>query len=123
MPPSNPDVLFAGMWDFRRKGWSFRSGGDGPKAPSGSGLFRSLDGGKTWSELTEKTEAGLPGKPWGRVEAVYAPSDARVVYALIESGPSALYRSGDGGKTWEARHRSQSMIWRPFYFGRLVVDP
>ena len=123
MDPKNPDLLFAALWDFRRKAWTFRSGGDGPHAASGSGLFRSEDGGKTWSELTEKTHTGLPAKPWGRVEVVVAPSDSKIVYAMVESDKSALFRSSDGGKTWEARDRSQGMIWRPFYFGRLVVDP
>jgi photosystem II stability/assembly factor-like uncharacterized protein/outer membrane lipoprotein-sorting protein len=123
MDPKNPDHLFAGMWDFRRKGWTFRSGGEGPDAPSGSGLFESQDGGKTWTELTDKTSASLPAKPWGRVEVAVAPSDPKIVYALVESAKSALYRSADGGKTWEARDASQGMVWRPFYFGRLVVDP
>ena len=120
--PKNPDVLLAGMWDFRRKGWTFRSGGDGPKAVSGSGLFRSADGGKTWTELKAGSE-GLPAKPWGRVEVTVAPSDPNVVYALIESESSSLYRSSDGGRTWQARDKSQFMVWRPFYFARLVVDP
>src|SRR3989440_7564465 len=51
--PSNHDIMFATMWDFRRKGWEYRSGGAIPTAPSASGLFRSTDGGKTWTEITE----------------------------------------------------------------------
>ncbi|MGE5126638.1 MAG: VPS10 domain-containing protein, partial [Betaproteobacteria bacterium] len=123
MDPRDPERLLAGMWDFRRTGWSFRSGGDGPDAASGSGLFSSADGGKTWSAMTAATHKGLPPGPWGRVEVAAAPSDGRVVYALIESKDSALYRSGDGGATWEARDKSQGVVWRPFYFARLVVDP
>jgi photosystem II stability/assembly factor-like uncharacterized protein len=121
MDPKNPDVLIAGLWDFRRKGWTFRSGGEGPTAPSGSGMFRSTDGGKTWAPIT--ANKGLPPGPWGRVEVVIAPSDARIVYALVESKASALFRSADGGATWEQRDASQMMVWRPFYFARLIVDP
>ena len=51
MDKSDPQTVYAGMWDFRRQGWTFRSGGDGPNAPSGSGLFKSTDGGATWNEL------------------------------------------------------------------------
>src|SRR5215467_11613367 len=123
MDPKNPDTLFAGMWDFRRAGWTFRSGGDGPNAKSGSGFFRTADGGKTWTELTQQSNKGLPAKPWGRLEVVIARSDPKIVYALIESKDSALYRSSDGGSTWEERDKSNPMVWRPFYFARLIVDP
>ncbi len=122
LDPADPDQVLAGTWDFRRKGWTFRSGGDGPEAPSGSGLFRSADGGRTWTELAPGA-AGLPPAPWGRVEVVHAPTDGRVVYVFVESTASGLFRSGDGGRTWEARDRSFQMVWRPFYFARLVVDP
>ena len=123
MSPQDPKVLFAGMWDFRRKGWTFRSGGENATAASGSGFFQSTDGGATWNELDEKSAKGLPAKPWGRVAVTIAPSKPNVVYVLIESTRSALFRSEDGGKTWEERDRSNWMVWRPFYFANLIVDP
>src|SRR3954470_7127200 len=58
--PKNPDEILAGLWDFRRKGWTFRSGGDGPNAFSGSGLFHSKDGGRSWAPMTAQTSKGLP---------------------------------------------------------------
>jgi photosystem II stability/assembly factor-like uncharacterized protein len=123
MSPQDPNTLFAGMWDFRRKGWTFRSGGDSPTSPSGSGFFQTTDGGATWKELDDKSAKGLPAKPWGRVAVTIAPSKANVIYVLIESTRSALFRSDDGGKTWEERDRSNWMVWRPFYFANLIVDP
>src|SRR5467141_3386003 len=123
MNPQDSKVLFAGMWDFRRKGWTFRSGGENPTATSGSGFFQTADGGATWNELDEKTAKGLPAKPWGRIAVTIAPSKPSVVYAMIESTRSALFRSEDGGKTWEERDRSNWMVWRPFYFANLIVDP
>ncbi len=123
MSSRDSKTLYAGLWDFRRKGWTFRSGGDGPTAPSDSGLYKSTDGGATWTDLNAKTSAGLPKKPWGRIAVTTAPSNPDVVYALIESTRSALFRSADGGKTWQEKDRSQMMVWRPFYFANLIVDP
>jgi len=120
MDAKNPNVVFASLWDFRRKGWTFRSGGANADAPSGSGLYRSADGGAHWSEITG---GGLPAKPYGRIAVAVAPSNSNVVYALVESVKSALFRSDDGGKTWDRRDDSQSMVWRPFYFANLIVDP
>ncbi len=116
-------TLYAGMWDFRRRGWTFRSGGEGPAAPSASALYKTVDGGATWTELNQTSANGLPAKPWGRIAVAAAPSNPDVVYALIESTRSALFRSADGGKTWQERDRSQMMVWRPFYFANLVADP
>ena len=123
MDPKNPDVIFAGLWDFRRKGWTFRSGGESPTAKSASGLYRSADGGKSWTEITDAANKGFPHKPFGRIAVTIAPSDPKIVYAFVESTDSALFRSDDGGRTWDKRDKSQMMVWRPFYFANLIVDP
>jgi photosystem II stability/assembly factor-like uncharacterized protein len=117
MSPLEPKTVFASMWDFRRQGWTFRSGGPG------SGLYQSTDGGEHWTELNDKNSKGLPDRPWGRIALAVAPSKPQVVYAMIESKKSALFRSDDGGKTWNRLDASRFMIWRPFYFANLIVDP
>ncbi len=122
MDPNDPNVLFATMWDFRRQGWTFRSGGNGPDAQSGSGLFRSADGGATWAEVTPETNKGFAKKPYGRIAVAIAPSNPKRVYAVVESTASALYVSDDGGANWEPRDKSTYMVWRPFYFANLIVD-
>ncbi len=117
LSPQEPKTVFASLWDFRRQGWTFRSGGPG------SGLYRSSDDGEHWTELNESNSKGLPEKPWGRVAVAVAPSKPQVVYANIESKKSALYRSDDGGKSWSRLDASRFVVWRPFYFGNLIVDP
>lgn len=113
-----PKTIYAAMWDFRRQGWTFRSGGPG------SGLFKSTDGGDQWSEINDSNAKGLPPKPWGRVAIAVAPSKPQVVYANIEAEKGrALYRSDDGGAHWTKLDASNYMVWRPFYFGNLIVDP
>lgn len=123
LDPVDPNKMFAAMWDFRRKGWTFRSGGEGPTAASGSGLFRTADGGTTWTEITPENAKGFPKKPYGRIAVAIAPSNAKRVYAFVESTDSALFVSDDGGATWDKRDKSNWMVWRPFYFANLIVDP
>lgn len=123
LDPKDANVLFAGLWDFRRKGWTFRSGGESANVESGSGFFRSADGGRSWTEITDSANKGFPKKPYGRIAVEVAPSASNIVYAFVESTDSALYRSDDGGKTWDKRDKSQMMVWRPFYFAHLTVDP
>ena len=115
--PKNPSILYASLWDFRREASTFRSGG------IGSGLFRSADGGKHWTELTPASAKGLPPKPYGRIAVSVAPSKPSTIYATIEARESALYRSDDDGKNWIKLDASQRMVWRPFYFSNLAVDP
>ncbi len=117
MSAQDPKTLFASTWDFRRQGWTFRSGGPG------SGLFKSTDGGEHWTELLAANSKGLPEKPYGRIAVAIAPGKPQVVYAMIESKKSALFRSDDGGASWKRVDASQYMVWRPFYFANLVVDP
>src|SRR5437763_7913648 len=92
MSPLEPKTIYASMWDFRRQGWTFRSGGPG------SALYQSTDGGDTWSEINDGNAKGLPTKPWGRVAIAVAPSKPQVVYANIEAEKGrGLYRSNDSG--------------------------
>jgi photosystem II stability/assembly factor-like uncharacterized protein len=119
----DPDVVYAALWDFRRKGWTFRSGGESPTAVSASALMVTRDGGRTWTEVTPEANKGFAKKPYGRIAVNVAPSDSKRIYAFVESTASALYVSSDGGQTWEARDKSQWMVWRPFYFARMTVDP
>ncbi len=123
MDPANPEHLLAGTWDFRRKPYEYRSGGDGPDKPSGSRFAESHDGGRTWKYLDATNRKGLPNYPWGRLEIAFAPSNPKQIYAFIENPRPALFVSENGGLSWEERDRSQGMVWRPFYFGRIVVDP
>ena len=123
MDPANPEHLLAGTWDFRRRPYEYRSGGDGPDKPSGSRFAESRDGGRNWTYLTAENRRGLPPYPWGRTEIAFAPSNPKQIYAFIENPRSALYASENGGLSWEERDRSQGMVWRPFYFARIVVDP
>ena len=111
--PQDGNILYAGMWQFRRYPDFFESGGPG------SGLFRSKDGGDTWEEMSE----GLPEGEKGRVAVAVAPSRPNVVYAVVEAETTALYRSDDLGSTWTELNTSFNVVARPFYFAYLVVDP
>ncbi|HET7437188.1 MAG TPA: hypothetical protein VFN10_20945 [Thermoanaerobaculia bacterium] len=113
--PSNPNKLFAAMWEYRRWPWFFNSGGPG------SGLYETLDGGATWKKYTE--EDGMPKGDLGRIGLGISRSNPNIVYALVEAGKSALLRSDDGGQKWRSVNTENSVAPRPFYFADIRVDP
>jgi photosystem II stability/assembly factor-like uncharacterized protein len=110
--PSNPNILYAGMWSFERKPWTFRSGSEK------GGVFRSIDGGRTWKKITE----GLP-KMIGRIGIKVAPSNPNVVYAMTEAKEGTLYRSDDRGETFRNVSKATNIVSRGFYYTDLRVDP
>lgn len=116
MDPQNPNILYASMWEFRRTGWSFESGGEN------SALYKSVDGGATWNKI----HSGFPEGKLGRLGIAVAPSDSNVLYTVIEAEKNerkGLYRSDDAGKNWKQLNNDFGITVRPFYFSRIVVDP
>jgi photosystem II stability/assembly factor-like uncharacterized protein len=112
--PSNPNILFAGLWQARRRPWELIGGGPG------SGLYQSQDGGETWKQLTGK---GLPEGIWGKIGVAVSPADSRRVYALIEAEKGGLFRSDDGGDNWRLATSSHLLRQRAFYYSTITLDP
>jgi photosystem II stability/assembly factor-like uncharacterized protein len=114
----NPNILYAGMYDYMRRPWHFRSGGPG------SGLYRSTDGGTTWVKLTNPAlHNGLPTGMLGRIGVRVSRSDPNVIYAIIQSRQGLLWRSTDGGAHWLMVNDNRNIDWRPFYFSNIRIDP
>ncbi|MGB9234193.1 MAG: hypothetical protein WCC04_07240 [Terriglobales bacterium] len=121
MATGNPNILFATMWRARRPPWSVYAPLGGP----GSGLYRSMDGGQSWSHLTG---AGLPVGAWERA-GVAVSSNGKRVYALIDvkkvgtASSAGLYRSDDGGDTWSLANADPRLTSRSWYFSNITIDP
>ncbi|MFN8699884.1 MAG: WD40/YVTN/BNR-like repeat-containing protein [Flavobacteriales bacterium] len=116
MDPVNPDVLYAAFWEFRRTSYSFSSGG------TNSALYKSTDGGKTWNKIHN----GFPQGKLGRIAVAVAPSDPKILYAVIEAESNdqkGLYRSDDAGASWRFLNGDFGLVVRPFYFSRISIDP
>ena len=111
--PEHPDTVYASTWEFRRKPYSFNSGGEG------SGMWKSTDGGTTWKELKN----GLPAKPFGRIAFAIAPSAPQNIVAIVEATETGLYITADGGDSWKKQSASMNVVSRPFYFSTIVIDP
>ncbi|MEO9170711.1 MAG: hypothetical protein ABI282_06900, partial [Candidatus Baltobacteraceae bacterium] len=112
--PHDPDVLFAGMWQFRRTAWSLTSGGPN------DGLYRSNDGGATW---IKQTGHGLPAQEMGRIAIAIPASNPKRIYALIETKDGLLWRSDDGGENWSLVSSNRLIDERPFYYTKIFADP
>ncbi len=110
--PTNPNILYAGMWSFERKPWTFHSGSEK------GGVFKSIDAGRSWNKLTN----GLP-KLMGRIGIRAAPSNPNVLYLIVEAKEGVLYRSDDRGDTWRMVSKQAQIVSRGFYYTRVRVDP
>jgi photosystem II stability/assembly factor-like uncharacterized protein len=114
MDPSDPNTLYASMWQMRRKPYAFISGGPG------SALYKTTDGGATWKKLT----TGLPNELLGRIAIDVSPADPTRVYAVVEARKAGgFYVSNDKGESWALTSTSVNVSVRPFYFARMVAHP
>lgn len=111
----DPRVVYAGLWEVYRKAWILWSGGPG------SGLFKSTDGGDTWTEITRNP--GLPRGLLGKTSVAVSPADSRRVFALVEADDGGLFRSDDAGATWTKVNGDRDLLQRAFYFFRITADP
>ncbi len=114
--PNNPNIIYASMWEFRRGPWFFESGGES------SALYKSVDGGESWAKIHN----GFPEGKLGRLAIAVAKTDSNILYTVIEAekdDDKGLYKSLDGGDSWEQVNNDFGITVRPFYFSRIVVDP
>jgi photosystem II stability/assembly factor-like uncharacterized protein len=115
MDPVNPRVLYAAFWEAIRTPYSLSSGGPD------SGLFRSTDGGDTWTEITRNR--GLPAGMVGKIGVAVSPAKRDRVWAIVEAEDSALFRSDDGGETWQRVSEFREILQRPWYYMHVFADP
>ena len=115
--PTNPNVVFAAAWKAERKPWTIISGG----TPQEGGIYKSLDGGNSWSRI----EKGLPSELIGKIDIEVCPSDSRIVYALVEAPgeEGGLYKSVDQGESFTQVSSHDGIRTRPFYYTNIKVDP
>ena len=112
---NNPDVIYATTWQVYRKAWKMWGGGPD------CGLWKSMDGGDTWVELTENP--GMPEGPIGKIGVTVSPVDSNRVWAVVEANEGGIFRSDDAGWTWKRVNSERKLRQRAFYYSRLVADP
>jgi len=112
---NNPNVVYATTWQVYRKAWKMWGGGPG------CGLYKSMDGGDTWVELTENP--GMPEGPIGKIGITVSPVDSNRLWAVVEANEGGVFRSDDAGWTWKRVNAERKLRQRAFYYSRLVADP
>lgn len=112
---TNPKVLYASTWQVYRKAWKMWGGGPDCK------LFKSLDGGDTWIDLT--ANPGMPEGPIGKIGVTVSPANPNRVWAIVEANEGGVFRSDDGGWTWERTNSQRKLRQRAFYYSRIYADP
>ena len=112
---TNPKVIYASLWQVYRRAWKMWGGGPF------SGIYKSTDGGDTWTELTKNP--GMPEGPIGKIGMAVSPADANRVWAIVEASEGGVFRSDDGGKSWERTNDDRKIRQRHFYYSRIVADP
>ena len=113
--PGNPNVLYAGFWEVYRKPWTLESGGPG------GGIFKSTDGGDTWTELTRNP--GLPRGMVGKIGITVSPANPERVWALVEAEDGGMFRSDNAGRTWTRVNEERRLRQRAWYYTRIYADP
>ena len=113
--PNDPNVMYAALWEAYRKEWQMSSGGPG------SGLFKSTDGGETWTEITRNP--GMPAGVVGRIGVAVSGANSRRVYALVENEKGGLFASDDAGATWRLVNEDRAIRQRAFYYTHVFADP
>ncbi len=114
LDPNNPRIMYASTWKVKRTPYSLESGGEG------SGLWKSTDSGRTWTEITGND--GLPSGVWGISGVAVAHTNSDRIYALVEHEKGGVYRSDDGGTTWKKMNDSRSLRQRAWYYTRIYAD-
>jgi len=115
MDPNNPRIMYAAMWETVRLPHTMTSGGPG------SGLFKTTDGGDSWTEITRRP--GLPKGVLGKIGVAIAPSRPDRVYAIVEAADGAVFRSDDGGVSWTKLAEDRNLRQRAWYYTHIFVDP
>ncbi|HXD48094.1 MAG TPA: glycosyl hydrolase, partial [Gemmatimonadaceae bacterium] len=114
MDPNDPNVLYAGLWQAGRTPWLLSSGGNG------SGMFKSVDGGDHWTEITRNP--GLPAGIWGNIGITVSAANSNRLWANIEADSGGVFRSDDAGKTWQLVNTDRDLRQRAWYYTKIHAD-